>query len=99
VELNKRIFMDIELILTKEGRFITTSKDQDQTSEYICLEMSLLDFLNSNENFIIGEESQIKFTRKDDKSIVATFPGETSDMLKNKISQLLAENQVGKDCQ
>ena len=91
--------MDIDLILTNEGRFITTAKNEDQTSEYICLEMSLLDFLNSDENFIMGEESQIKFTRKADKSIVASFPEGTSEILKSKIDTLLSQNEIGKDCQ
>ncbi len=91
--------MDIELILTKEGRFIPTARHENQTSEYVCLEMSLLNFLNSNQNFIIGKESQILFTRKVDKSIVASFPEETSDILKDKIVQLLSENKVGENCQ
>ena len=91
--------MEIELLLTKEGRFIPTAKGSHETSEYICMEMSLLEFLNSNEHFIMDEESQIKFTRKDDKSIVASFPAETSDMLKDKIVQLLQDNRIGQDCQ
>lgn len=91
--------MEIDLLLTKEGRFISTARDAKETSEYICIEMSLLEFLNSNENFVIDEESQIKFTRKNDKSIVATFPAETSDIVKDKITQLLSDNQIGQDCQ